>query len=406
MTGDEWLGASQKQMEMSDSPNPPRKKCDTCGKPHVRLDNTCYLKPSALAERIGNIPEIWMNILAQADKRTLRSAIRVNSTWYNEGLPRLWYLPDQNAFRFWSISKKRRPERVVFHARFVRHVIYSNHTDRGNRRGINNTNIGEFVAPQLPYLNTLECTTFSLSCRTRKQLTGIFAPTLKHVVLADNVCDGAQRDSSHSNRDVSDKWFETMLERCPLIEEFDLGEGNGVGRQEFHHFLCRMILLKSVKLSRGNEHLLIDHIRPTLKSLRVGPEWMARQDSYEILSGMHALKSLEITVGGAPVNSEELLSLQSLTNLKHLYIWSNQIGTTRCALTAQELAFLLEALLGLADFRIWLEFEFFDLESAVKAGHDLPKGYPGFDDSESRQKYLRYLGKIAEIELDAAKAVH
>ncbi|KAI5199386.1 hypothetical protein E4T39_06279 [Aureobasidium subglaciale] len=404
MTEDEWLEASQKQMDLIDPSNLQRKTCDTCGKSHVRTDNTCYLKHSALAERVGNVSEIWMNILAQADKPTLRSAIRVNKAWYNEGLPYLWYFPDQNAFRFWSIGKKRRPDRVDFHARFVRHVVYSDYTDRGNPRGIHNMNIDKVVAPQLPYLTSLECTTFSLTGRTHKQLSGIFAPTLKHVVLADSVSGGTQRYSGRYNRNVSVSWFETMLERCPLIETLDLGEGNGVGRGEFHHFLCCMVHLKLVKLGRGNEHLLIDHVRSTLKSLKVGPEWMMEQDSYKILSEMHALESLEITIGGAPVSAEELFSLQSLTYLKHLYIWSNQIGTTRCAVTAQKLAFFIHALERLEDFRLWLEFDFFNHESAVKGAHDLPQGYPRFDDLKTRRRYLVYLEKIAEVELEAVKA--
>ncbi|KAI5250739.1 hypothetical protein E4T42_04698 [Aureobasidium subglaciale] len=406
MTEDEWLEASRKQMDQTDTPNLHSNTCDTCGRPHVRLDDTCELKPSALAERIGNIPEIWINILALADRPTLRSTIRVNKACYNECLPYLWYCPDDNDFRFYYVAKKKRPDKVEFYARFVRHVIYTAQTDRGNTRGRLDKNLHKVVAPQFPNLTTLECTTFSLGGRTKRQMTGIFAPTLEHLSLADNVDDGTQYYSERVSRDPHVSWFKTMLERCPLLESFDLGEDNGVGRRDFHHFLCCMVHLKSVRLGRGNERLLIDHVRPLLKSLRVGPEWMMEPNSYEILSKMHALESLEITVGPAPVTSDKLLSLQSLTNLKHLYIWSNEIGATRCAVTAQELAFFLETLLRLTDFRLYLEFDFFDLESAVKVGHDLPKGYPRFDDSKSRQKYLSYLENIAEVELEAAKAVH
>ncbi|KAH0336398.1 Thioesterase/thiol ester dehydrase-isomerase, partial [Aureobasidium melanogenum] len=101
----------------------------------------------------------------------------------------------------------------------------------------------------------------------------------------------------------------------------------------------------------------------------------------------------------ATITSERLLNIQSLRRLTHLHTWpTNNIGTTKCTVTAAELISLIEALQELVDLRIWLEFDFFRFEEAVEVAYDLPGRYPQFDDLENRRSYLAYLRKIAEAE--------
>ncbi|CAD0095883.1 unnamed protein product [Aureobasidium mustum] len=181
-------------------------------------------------------------------------------------------------------------------------------------------------------------------------------------------------------------WFDIMSMECTFLETLSLGEGSGISREDLHYFLCRATHLRAVKLDRGNEHLLIDLVRPYLKSLEVHPEWMMRCDSCDILSQLHALEYLDVTIADATITSDKLLSLQSLSHLTHLHIWpTNNIGATKCTVTAAELVNLIEALPELVDLRIWLEFDFFCFEEAVQAAYDLLGRYPQFDNRENRQ---------------------
>ncbi|KAG9604228.1 hypothetical protein KCU77_g161, partial [Aureobasidium melanogenum] len=357
---------------------------------------------SPAAEKIGNVPEIWMNILSQADQVTLKAAIRVNKAWYTEGLPRLWYGPNETGLRFDGISR-RQPDRLAFHAELVRHIKYSVWTDRGYQGRTYIKSRKKQPTPKFSNLTSLECLTSSLSERTAAQLRTIFVPSLRRVDIGDHVAYDRYMERPEELGGVS--WFDIMCTECPLLEHLSLGECSGISREDFHHFLARATKLQTIKLDRGNEQLLIDLVRPLLKSLKVSPEWMMRHDSYDDLSYLHALQYLDIAVADAPITSERLLNLQHLKQLAHLHVWpTNNIGATRCTVTAAELIDLIEALPELSDLRIWLEFDFLCFEEAVEVAYDLPGRYPQIDDLESRRSYLKYLQKIAEVECKAASA--
>lgn len=354
---------------------------------------------SPAAEKIGNLPEIWLNTLSQADQVTLQAAVRVNKAWYTEGVPHLWHSPNEAGLRFEGIST-RHPERLAFHAGLVRHVQYSVWTDRGTQGRTYIRSRKKRATPEFLNLTSLECLTSSLSERTAAQLRTIFVPSLRKVVIADYVAYDRYMMTLEERGGVF--WFDTMSMECTSLETFSLGEGSGISREDFHHFLCRAINLRTVKLDRGNEHLLIDLVRPCLKSLKVHPEWMMRCDSYDILSQLHALEYLDVTVADATITSDKLLSLHPLSHLTHLHIWpTNNIGATKCTVTAAELVNLIEALPELVDLRVWLEFDFFRFEEAVQAAYDLPGRYPQFDNLENRRSYLDYLRKIVEEESKA-----
>ncbi|KAG9945088.1 hypothetical protein KCU85_g7459, partial [Aureobasidium melanogenum] len=371
--------------------------------------NTIYCLPSSdcllsaaspAAEKIGNVPEIWMNILSQADQVTLKAAIRVNKAWYTEGAPHLWHTPNEAGLRFDGIPR-RHPERVAFYAGLVRHIQYSVWTDRGNhwRRGTGSRK--KQMMPKFPNLTSLECLTSSLSERTAAQLRSIFVPSLRQVYIGDHVAYDRYMERPEELGGVS--WFDIMCMDCPLLETLSLGECSGIRKEDFHHFLARATRLQTIKLDRGNEQLLIDLVRPLLKTLKISPEWMMRHDSYKVLSQMHGLESLDIAVADATITSERLLHLRSLSHLTHLHIWpSNNIGTTRCTVAAAELITFIEALPELVDFRIWLEFDFFCFEEAVEVAYDLPGRYPQFDNLENRRSYLDYLQKMTEAEFKVA----
>ncbi|KAK5999351.1 hypothetical protein QM012_005569 [Aureobasidium pullulans] len=368
----------------------------------ISSSNCLLSNASPAAEKIGNVPEIWMNILSQADHITLRAAIRVNRAWYTEGIPHLWHSPTEAGLRFARLARKQN-ERLDFYAGLVRHVQYSVWTDRGGPRRTYVFARKAHAMPKLANLTSLECLTSSLSERTAGQLRTIFVPSLRQVVIADYVAYDRYMGRHEELGGVS--WFDIMCMECPLLETLSLGEGSGISHEDFHHFLCRATRLQTVKLDRGNEHLLIDLVRPLLKSLKVCPDWMMRQDSYEILSRMHALEYLDIAVPDATITSEKLSKLQQLKHLVHLHIWpTNDIGVMRCTVTAAELILFIEALPQLVDLRIWLEFEFFRFEEMVKNAYDLPGRYPQFDNRESRRSYLDYIQKIATVEYEVASS--
>ncbi|KAH0339618.1 hypothetical protein KCU81_g7223, partial [Aureobasidium melanogenum] len=367
--------------------------------------NTIYCLPSGdrlpsgaspAAERIGNVPEIWMNILSQADQVTLKAAIRVNKAWYTEGAPHLWHTPDEAGLRFDGIPR-RHPERIAFYAGLVRHIQYSVWTDRGNHWRRDTGSRKKQMMPKLPNLTSLECLTSSLSERTARQLRSIFVPSLRQITIGDHVAYDSYMQRPEELGGVS--WFDIMCMECPFLEYLSLGECSGISKEDFHHFLARATNLRTIRLDRGNEQLLIDPVRPFLKSLKVCSEWMMRHDSCDMLSQMHGLEYLDIAVADATITSERLLNIQSLRRLTHLHIWpTNNIGTTKCTVTAAELISLIEALQELVDLRIWLEFDFFRFEEAVEVAYDLPGRYPQFDDLENRRSYLAYLRKIAGAE--------
>ena len=198
-------------------------------------------------------------------------------------------------------------------------------------------------------------------------------------------------------------WFDVMSENCPLLESISLGEGLGISLEQFHYCVCRMVHLKDITLERGNEHLIIPHIESTLKSVKIGPDWMMESDSWYRLSRMHALEYLDIAAGDSPITSDKLLKLEGLEQLKHLHIWpANGPGATRCDVTAIELVLLIKTLPKLADLRLWLEFDFFRHEKAVQIVPHLAGRYPQFDGYGSRSEYLEYLGKIVEAEYESS----
>lgn len=160
-----------------------------------------------------------------------------------------------------------------------------------------------------------------------------------------------------------------------------------------------MVHLKAIILERGNEHLITCHIGSTLKSVKIGPDWMMGENAWNRLSQMQALEYLDIATTDSKITCDMFLQLEGLEQLRHLYIWpANGIGATRCELTAIRLILFINMLPDLRDFRLWLEFDFFCHEQEVNAIHNLPGRYPQFDDIDSRKDYQEYLQKIENIE--------
>jgi hypothetical protein len=369
-------------------------------RPHLGA-HSCTLKYSPLLEYAGNLPEIWINIIAHADENALFNIMRVNKAWFQESVSRHWRSPPSNAFRFNLMPKKgfKGPDRVEFYASFVQHVRYTPTTDAGNQsKGyvlVKKSN----AIPDLPNLRSVEFLSQSLFDRSGEQMQRIFRPSLRHVVFDDFVVEGCY--GGRTRRPNGAAWFDFMTENCPSLESICLGEGLRISPEQFHHFVCRMVQLKSITLERGNEHLIIHHIGPTLKSVKIGPDWMMSQDAWNTVAQMRALEHLDIVVGDGIVTSDELLQLEGLDHLKHLHVWpANGPETTRCEMMAIGLVFFIKTLPKLRDFRLWLEFDFFRHEQAVATAYGMPGMYPKFDDKTSRDDYLEYLGKIAEVEAE------
>lgn len=334
-----------------------------------------------------------MNIIAQADARTLRDLIRVNKAWFHEAVRHRWHSPAADALRFKGMPKKGfkgpEPDRVDFYAGFIRHLRYTLDTDNDNQsKGYVRLRKSRAI-PSLPNLRSVEFDYLSLRNKCKTQLQAIFQPTLKHVMVND-----ARPDNG--------SWFDIMTEGCPLLESISLGEDLQISQEQFHYFVCRMTYLHTIKFERGNEHLIIDHISSTLKSLKVGHLWITEWRAWDKLSGMHGLEYLDITVDSWPVTSEEFMKLEGLKRLKHLHMWSaGGPGRTDCEVTAVELISFIKEMPALRDFRLWLYFYFFDHERAVKDTYDIPGMYPQFDCTGTRETYLEYLEKIAEFETRA-----
>jgi hypothetical protein len=367
-------------------------------RPHFGV-RSCVLNPSPLLEYAGNLPEIWMNIIAHADGKALFDLMRVNKAWFRESVGRRWHSPPSDALHFTLMPKKgfKGPDRVDFYAGLVRHLRYTLKTDADNQsKGYIRLKKTRAI-PELPNLCSVEFLSWSLRDRSGEHLERIFRPSLRHIVINDFVVQGHyERRIERSNGPA---WFNLMTERCPLLESISLGEGLGISLEQFHYFVCRMVHLKAISLERGNEHLIIDHIGPTLKSVKIGPDWMMEADAWNRVSQMHALEYLDIAVGDGKITSNKLLQLEGLEQLTHLHIWpANGPGATRCEVMAIELISLIKTLPKLRDLRLWLEFDFFCHEKAVEAIHNLSGGYPQFDGINSRGSYLGYLGKIAEVE--------
>ncbi|TIA19625.1 hypothetical protein D6C80_02848 [Aureobasidium pullulans] len=392
MTETSSLGQSLGDLHLQAEQNKDEKICETCGKPHLGV-KSCTLSPSPLLEYAGNLPEIWMNIIAQADARTLRDLVRVNKAWFHEAVRHRWHRPAADALRFKRMPKKGfkgpEPDRVDFYAGFIRHLRYTLDTDNDNQsKGYVRLRKSRAI-PNLPNLRSVEFDYLSLRNKCQTQLQAIFQPTLKHVMVND-----ARPDNG--------SWFDIMTEGCPLLESISLGEDLQISQEQFHYFVCRMTYLHTIKFERGNEHLIIDHISSTLKSLKVGHLWITEWRAWDKLSAMHALEYLDITVDSWPVTSEEFMKLKGLKRLKHLHMWSaGGPGRTDCEVTAVELISFIQEMPALRDFRLWLYFYFFDHERAVKDTYDIPGMYPQFDCTDTRETYLEYLEKIAEFETRA-----
>ncbi|THY99944.1 hypothetical protein D6C95_04425 [Aureobasidium pullulans] len=361
----------------------------------------CTLTPSPLLEYAGNLPEIWMNIIAHANGWTLCNMMRVNKAWFQEGVRQHWHSPPAKALRFNLMPKRGfkgpEPDRIDFYAKLVRHLRYTHDTDKNNQsKGYIRLKKNKAI-PELPNLRSVEFLSWSLGERSVEQLERIFRPSLRHVVVNDFVEQGHYGERIRRPNGVH--WFDVMTERCPLLESITLGEGLGISPSQFHYFVCRMTHLRAINLERDNEHLLIEHIGTTLKSAKIGPDWMMEAKAWNTLSQMHALEYLDIAVNDALITSDKLLQLEGLARLKHLHIWpANGPGATRCDVTAVRLIMFIKALPKLMGFRLWIEFDFFRHEKVVEAAFDLPGGYPQFDDFASRESYLEYLRKIAEVE--------
>jgi hypothetical protein len=367
-------------------------------RPHSGV-RSCALRPSPLLEYAGNLPDIWMNIIAQADQKILFDLIRVNKAWFQEGIGRHWHNPPASALRF-NLTPRRGfkgPDRIEYYAGLIRHLQYTPKTDTGNQsRGYVRMRKSDAI-PDLPGLRSVEFLSLSLASRSDEQLQRIFRPSLRHVVFDDFAVSGHYAE--RTRRQNGAHWFDFMIDNCPLLESISLGEGLRISLDQFHDCVCRMIRLRSISLERGNEHLIIPHLGPILKSVKIGPDWMMETDAWNRLSQMRALVYLDIVVGDGMVTSEKLLQLEGLNQLKHLHIWpANGPETTRCEVTATGLALFLMTLPKLRDFRLWLEFDFFRHEQLVKARYGMPGGYPKFDDTGSRDDYLEYLARFAEFE--------
>ncbi|THZ55374.1 hypothetical protein D6C86_08692 [Aureobasidium pullulans] len=401
MTETTSLEQSLEDLHLQAKQKKDEKICKTCGKQHLWSVKSCTLSPSPLLEYAGNLPEIWMNIIAQADARTLRDLVRVNKAWFREAVRHRWHSPAADALRFKRMPKKGfkgpEPDGIDFYARLVRHLRYTHDTDKNNQsKGYIRLKKNKAI-PELPNLRSVEFLSWSLGERSVEQLERIFRPSLRHVVVKDFVEQGHYGERIRRPNGVH--WFDVMTERCPLLESIILGEGLGISPSQFHNFVCRMTHLRAINLERDNEHLLIEHIGTILKRAKIGPDWMMEANAWNTLSQMHALEYLDIAVNDALITSDKLLQLEGLARLKHLHIWpANGPGATRCDVTAVRLILFIKALPKLMGFRLWIEFDFFRHERVVEAAFDLPGGYPQFDDSASRESYLENLGKIAQVE--------
>ena len=367
-------------------------------RPHPGV-RSCVLRPSPLLEYAGNLPEIWMNIIAQADPRALFSLVQVNKAWFREGIGRLWHSPPANALRFRLMPNKgfNGPNRVDFYAGLVHHLDYTPQTDTENQSKGYTRVMKSKAIPELPNLRSVEVLSWSLRDRSVEQLQRIFRPSLRHVVLDDYVEQGYH--GQRTRRSHGPAWFDVLIESCSLLESISLGEGLGISLEQLHHCICRMIHLKSIALERGNEHLITHHVASTLKSVKIGPEWMMEADAWNTLSQMHVLENLDVAAADYKITSDKILQLEGLEHLEHLHIWpANGLGATRCELMAVRLIMFIQAMPKLRDLRLWLEFDFFCHEEEVKATHNLHGRHPQFDDFGSREGYLEYVRKIAEVE--------
>ena len=367
-------------------------------RPHLGV-RSCVLNRSPLLEYAGNLPEVWMNIIAQADQRALFSLVQVNKAWFREGISRLWRSPPADALRFGLMPKKgfKGPNRVNTYAGFVRHLCYTTKTDTDNQSKGYTRLMQSKGIPELPNLRSVELMAWSLRDRSDQQLQRIFRPSLRHVVVDDHVEQGYH--GQRTRRPHGPAWFDVMIENCPLLESISLGEGLGISLEQLNHCICRMVHLKFVALERGNEHLITCHVGATLKSVKIGPEWMMEGDAWDRLSQLHVLENLDIAAADYRITSDKILQLEGLDHLQHLHIWpANGLGATRCELMAIRLTMFIKALPKLRDLRLWLEFDFFCHEEEVKAIHSLHGRHPQFDDIDSRENYLGYLRKIAEVE--------
>jgi hypothetical protein len=178
-------------------------------RPHFGA-RSCTLKVSPLLEYAGNLPEIWMNIIAHADEGALFDLMRVNKAWFRESVSRHWHSPPSSALRFDLMPKKgfKGPDRVDFYASFVHHLRYTTKTDTANQsKGYVRLKKSNII-PDLPCLRSVEFLYLSLFDRSDEQMQRIFRPSLRHVVFHDFVVEGCY--GGRTRRPNGAAWFDFM----------------------------------------------------------------------------------------------------------------------------------------------------------------------------------------------------
>ncbi|KAH0346147.1 hypothetical protein KCU83_g7534, partial [Aureobasidium melanogenum] len=210
------------------------------------------LDPSPLLARIGALPELISNILAYLDDDGLYRCVRVNKAWSKEAKRFIWHSADLKHLLSTSIPDERFPNKHL------------EADSWGYGSGFSTTR----PLPSLPRVTSADCESSSLCDRTVEQLSTIFVPNLKHLIVQD---DAASRWDEQvlilSELGVS--WFDVMAQNCPLLTSITLGSGLHIDAATFDHFVTNARHLKSVSFASDNEHLLIDALGPILQSVKI-----------------------------------------------------------------------------------------------------------------------------------------
>lgn len=219
------------------------------------------LDPSPLLTQIGELPELIGNILSHLDHDDLYSSAQVNKMWAKEAVRFIWHSPDSERLLSTSITDTRAKE----YAALVRHTVYTACTGKhleprfwGLGPGFSTTR----PLPSLPGLTSVDCESNSLSNRTVDELSFIFVPTLKRLVVRKYAAYGWDRPIQYHSQLEGVSWFDIIARNCPRLSSINPGDGLHIDIPTFERFLKNAAHLDSVVLGSGNEHLLVDELAP------------------------------------------------------------------------------------------------------------------------------------------------
>ncbi|KAG9959716.1 hypothetical protein KCU61_g7189, partial [Aureobasidium melanogenum] len=363
------------------------------------------LDPSPLLARISALPELISNILAHLDDDGLYRCVRINKAWSKEAKRFIWHSADLKHLLSTSIPD----ERVPKYAALIRHVncqvFTSKHLEPdfwGYGPGFSTTR----PLPSLPRITSADCESSSLCDRTVEQLSTIFVPTLKHLIVQDDAASRWDKQVLILFELWGVSWFDVMAQNYPLLTSITLGSGLHIDAATFDHFVTNARHLKSVSLASDNEHLLIDALGPILHSVKdaIGSDW----EDYPIvlgqLSKMQALQDLELTVWDVLLTGSAILNLKALTELKFLKVHTKgSYALTGCSATVRQLAEMIEAMPLLIESRFMLPCQFMEAHPELLRDEWDIGTY--FEDHSCRQQYLDFLHNLAEEDRANAVAV-